>query len=476
MLTVDSGNVIDATHTSGDIHWNFNSNPQAFNFLAAGATLELTYTIRATDSDVAHATGDQTVVIKVTGTNDPAVITGTSTAELTETNAAQSTGGTLSATDVDSSNAFVVQTNVQGDHQLGHFSINAGGTWTYTMDSAHNEFAANTDHTDSVTVATADGTLQVITVTMHGTNDAAVIAGQSTGVVEVADDGPGSGTLTYSGTLTDTDVDNLPNTFTVAAAGSATDHGYGTYEMTAGGVWTYTLNNSNPTVRGLDENQHLTDTFTIHTVDGTAQVVSVTITDNDDPDHDVYAVDGLTLLTRSTAYISGNNHNFVGDSAPNTIIGNNDSTQDHINGKDGDDTIYGRGGADDLQGGGGNDTIYAGSGNDTINGGPGADQVWGGSGRDTFVFSAATESTPVSFDTIHDFQVGVDHIDVRGLGFSASASGLGDLAAHGINWSQVGSDTVISGDTNGNPANAEFKIVLTGVTATTLHLTDFILT
>jgi hypothetical protein len=82
----------------------------------------------------------------------------------------------------------------------------------------------------------------------------------------------------------------------------------------------------------------------------------------------------------------------------------------------------------------------------------------------------------VSFDTIHDFQVGVDHIDVRGLGFSASASGLGDLAAHGINWSQVGSDTVISGDTNGNPANAEFKIVLTGVTATTLHLTDFILT
>jgi VCBS repeat-containing protein len=376
---------------------------------------------------------------------------------------------------VDSSNLFTAQTNVAGDHGFGKFSIDAGGVWTYTMNNAHNEFAAGTDYTDSVTVATADGTQQLVTVTMHGTNDPAVITGQLTGVVEVADDGPGSGTLTYTGTLTDTDVDNAPNTFVAAAVGSATDHHYGTYQVTAAGVWTYTLDNSNPTVQGLGEFEHLTDTFTIHTVDGTAQAITVTITDNDDPDHDVYAVDGLTVLTSSTAYESGNNHNFVGDSNDNTIVGNNDSTPDNIDSQGGNDTIYGRGGADHIQGGSANDTIYAGSGNDTINGGPGADQVWGGSGNDTFVFNLAADSTPASFDTIHDFQVGVDHIDVRSLGFSAATSGLGGQSAHSINWAQVGSDTVISGDTNGDPGNTEFKIVLTGVTASHLHLSDFMI-
>ncbi len=51
MLSVDAGNVIDNAHTDGTIHWNFRLGPQAFDFLADGETLQLTYTIRATDSD-----------------------------------------------------------------------------------------------------------------------------------------------------------------------------------------------------------------------------------------------------------------------------------------------------------------------------------------------------------------------------------------------------------------------------------------
>ena len=39
MLSVDTGNVIDNAHTDGTIHWNFNSAPQAFDFLATGETL-----------------------------------------------------------------------------------------------------------------------------------------------------------------------------------------------------------------------------------------------------------------------------------------------------------------------------------------------------------------------------------------------------------------------------------------------------
>ena len=54
--------------------------------------------------------------------------------------------------------AFVAQTDVAGGNGYGKFSIDAAGVWTYTMDSAHNEFVGGHDYTDSITVATADGT------------------------------------------------------------------------------------------------------------------------------------------------------------------------------------------------------------------------------------------------------------------------------------------------------------------------------
>ena len=47
--------------------------------------------------------------------------------------------------------------------------------------------------------------------------------------------------------------------------------------MTADGVWTYTLDNANCTVQALNICDTLTDTFTVTTIDGTAQVVTITI-------------------------------------------------------------------------------------------------------------------------------------------------------------------------------------------------------
>jgi VCBS repeat-containing protein len=103
----------------------------------------------------------------------------------------------LNASDVDSAATFVVQTGVAGSKGYGTFSIAAGGAWTYTMNNAHDEFMGGADYTDSITVATADGTTQVLTVTLHGTNDAAVITGSSiteSSISFVASD-PDNGTL-----------------------------------------------------------------------------------------------------------------------------------------------------------------------------------------------------------------------------------------------------------------------------------------
>ena len=149
--------------------WTFTAN-SAFDNLNVGSSVSNTFSVAAAD-------GTKTSVqVTIAGTNDAAVITGASTASLTETNAAQSTGGTLTATDVDSLAAFTIQAGVAGSSGYGSFGIDATGAWTYTMGSAHNEFVAGTNYTDSFTVATADGTTKVITVTIAGTAEVAAVS------------------------------------------------------------------------------------------------------------------------------------------------------------------------------------------------------------------------------------------------------------------------------------------------------------
>ena len=85
------------------------------------------------------------------------------------------------------------------------------------------------------------------------------------------------GTPTVTGDLNFTDVDNPNDAWTAVSTPIASASGYGSYTLTAAGLWTYTLDNSNAAVQALNVGQTLTDTFTVTTVDGTAQVVTITI-------------------------------------------------------------------------------------------------------------------------------------------------------------------------------------------------------
>ena len=53
--------------------------------------------------------------------------------------------------------------------------------------------------------------------------------------------------------------------------------GYGTFIMTAAGVWIYTLDNSNAAMQALDPGETLIDTSKVATMDGTTQVATITI-------------------------------------------------------------------------------------------------------------------------------------------------------------------------------------------------------
>ncbi|MGY4429735.1 hypothetical protein ACVWWO_002212 [Bradyrhizobium sp. F1.13.1] len=101
---------------------------------------------------------------------------------------------------------------------------------------------------DDFTVRAADGTAQTVTVTIEGSNEAAVVCGDICGRVtepsNSCDDPPRA-----SGTLSDKDVDNPDDTFTATTCPQASDHGYGSFTMTTCGTWTYVLDPDDPEVQ-----------------------------------------------------------------------------------------------------------------------------------------------------------------------------------------------------------------------------------
>lgn len=104
----------------------------------------------------------------------------------------------------------------------------------------------------------------------------------------------------------------------------------------------------------------------------------------------------------------GNDTVFGNDGNDKIYAGNGHDT---VDGGDGHDRLEGQGGNDTLIGGLGNDALLGGSGDDLLIGGLGSDRLWGGSGNDTFVMT----SEPGVTDSIYDFTVGEDLLDVSAL-------------------------------------------------------------
>lgn len=133
----------------------------------------------------------------------------------------------------------------------------------------------------------------------------------------------------------------------------------------------------------------------------------------------------------------GNNDDGLhGGNGNDTLYGR--SGNDQLYGDDDNDTVYGGDGDDYNSGGNGNDLIDAGNGNDNssgddgadviygrngqdrIDGGLGVDALWGGNDADTFVFSTALGGGNI--DTIGDFSVVDDTIELRHVIFTAAGN------------------------------------------------------
>lgn len=109
-----------------------------------------------------------------------------------------------------------------------------------------------------------------------------------------------------------------------------------------------------------------------------------------------------------------NGSTIYGTTGDDTVYGA--SIAEVIYGDNGYDTIHGNDGNDTLYGGSGSDALFGGNGNDILNAGTGySDELTGGAGADTFVINRSTGSNQ---QTITDFNVSADKLDLRQVGVS----------------------------------------------------------
>ncbi|WP_310586347.1 tandem-95 repeat protein [Stutzerimonas frequens] len=180
--------------------------------------------------------------------------------------------GQLVASDVDQGATLTF--SVSGTAPAG-FSLSSDGRWTFdATNSAYDSLAegATQDLVIPYQVTDEHGGVadSTLTITITGTNDAAVISG------DVAQSAAETDTpLTLNGTLTSTDVDNADNSFTAASLVGTN----GTLTLAANGQWAFVANSA---FNELNVGEQVQETFTVTSIDGTEQDVTVTITGTND--------------------------------------------------------------------------------------------------------------------------------------------------------------------------------------------------
>lgn len=261
-------------------HWTYTANnlQSAIQSLAEGETISDSFTVESTDGVT------QIVTVTITGTNDVGVITGSFAANLTEdSDDFLTASGMLNISDSDANQAvFIEQSNTLGTAGIGLFNLETDGSWAYSADntnSAVQNLGSNSSIEDSFTAISADGTEQVVTVTITGVDDPEIITGVFNGTV-TEDTGE---TLTVSGNLSVNDLDENENAKFVAQIDTLGSLGLGIFNFGTDGVWTYSVDNSLSEIQNFSTGNNGVETFTVMTETGTSQEVSVTILGTNEP-------------------------------------------------------------------------------------------------------------------------------------------------------------------------------------------------
>ncbi|MGR5168368.1 VCBS domain-containing protein, partial [Vibrio astriarenae] len=273
---VDTGEAhfsnIDVAGTLGTLHlkdsgtWAYdldNTNP-IVQALGANKTATDTITVHSADGT------PHQITITINGTNDKAIIGGTSSGAVTEESQLQ-TSGTLTITDVDTGEAHFSNTDIAG--ALGTLHLKDSGAWTYDLDNTNPKVQAlgqGSTATDTITIYSADGTPHQVTVTVNGTNDRPTISGTSSGAV-IEQGLNTAGKPDATGSLIANDIDKSD---TVTWAITQPQGQWGMLSIDQHGHWHYQLDNSTGGAADkLAAGEHQSESFWITATDSVGATV-----------------------------------------------------------------------------------------------------------------------------------------------------------------------------------------------------------
>ncbi|MDI1302711.1 MAG: VCBS domain-containing protein [bacterium] len=280
----------------GSYHYVLNSSQPELVALAEGITLSESFAYDATDGMTSVAAS---LVVTIAGRNDAPVLSA-DIAALTED--AASVQGNVLGNDSDPDQGDIlsaVPATLQG--QYGALVIDNSGHYAYQLDNglvqklAEGQTVVDTFHYDAT-----DGhatSSSVLAVTISGTNDAPVAAG------DVAAITVGAASVSGNVLSNDRDVDQG----TVLQAVAATLQGqYGTLSLSVDGTYQYALNSTLPSLVALAAGEFLAESFSYTATDGMVPVagsLQVTIAGRNDAPQ---TIRDAGTLTEDTVSIQGN--------------------------------------------------------------------------------------------------------------------------------------------------------------------------
>ncbi|MGF6487017.1 VCBS domain-containing protein [Pseudomonas frederiksbergensis] len=252
----------------------------AVQSLGAGESHDEVFSVQV--SDGLGGVDTQLVTVTVTGSNDAPVLsfaTGNEAGAVQE-DTTLSVSGQFSSADIDhdaTTNWSIAGTDTG---TYGSIAVDSTGQWTYTLAngtdgiaSAVQSLGAGESHDEVFSVQVSDGLggvdTQLVTITVSGTNDAAVLSSASVTLTET------NAPLTTNGTLTISDIDSAATFVTQTnTAGS-----YGQFSIGTNGAWSYVADSAhNEFVAGTT----YTDTFSVSSADGTLTSVTLHILGTND--------------------------------------------------------------------------------------------------------------------------------------------------------------------------------------------------
>ncbi|MEQ9355166.1 MAG: VCBS domain-containing protein [Coleofasciculus chthonoplastes F2-STO-03] len=172
-VTSQTGNLGNLTLTdTGTFTYTVANSDIAY--LGTQQTQTETFTVTSLDGSAS-----QDIIVTITGintgVNNPATITGTTTASVNEdsSNSILTTSGSLTVDDIDAGENLFNTTVTAAPNNLGSFTITDTGTFNYTVDNSAVQYLSATEtQTETFTVTSLDGTAsEDITITITGAND-----------------------------------------------------------------------------------------------------------------------------------------------------------------------------------------------------------------------------------------------------------------------------------------------------------------